>query len=160
MSLQKFCARPVITITPEQNIADACQLLQDKNVGCVVVVEGGKLCGVLTDRDIALKVVGAHKDPYQTTVREIMTPHPVRISVDQSLHELTALMHRHHVRRVPIVDGENKVQGIVTLDDLLVLLGEEMSDISKSLTAALFRAPAAATPEEAAPPFEWLMSYL
>ena len=141
MSLQKFCERPVVTIAPEQTIIEACQLLREMNLGCLVVEEEGKLCGILTDRDIALKVTEARKDPEQTKVQEVMTPNPARISVDKSLHELTALMHSHHVRRVPIVDGGDKVMGLVTLDDLLVLLSEEISDLSQSVSAAIFRKP-------------------
>lgn len=111
MSLQQFCERPVVTIALQQTIIEACQLLRAMNLGCLAVEAEGKLCGILTDRDIALKVTEARKDPEQTTVQEVMTPNPVRISVDQSLQELTALMHSRQVRRVPIVDGGNKVIG-------------------------------------------------
>jgi CBS domain-containing protein len=160
MSLQQFCDRPVVTITPDQPIAEACRLLREKNVGCLMAVENEKLRGILTDRDIALKVTGEEKDPQQTKVREVMTPHPARIAVTKSLHDLTALMHAQHVRRVPIVDGGEKVLGIVTLDDLLVLLGEEMADLGKGIAGALFRRPEPAGAEESLFPLEWLMSYL
>ena len=105
MSLQKFCERPVVTISPEMTIVEACHMMWEKNVGCVVAVEAGKLCGILTDRDAALKVVREQKDPQQTMVRNIMTANPACIRVDKTLHELTTLMRQHHVRRVPIVDG-------------------------------------------------------
>jgi CBS domain-containing protein len=160
MSLQKFCERPVVTIAPEQTIIEACQLLREMNLGCLMVEEEGKLCGIITDRDIALKVTEARKDPEQTKVPEVMTPNPARISVDKSLHELTALMHSRHVRRVPVVDGEDKVMGMVTLDDLLVLLSKEMSDMSQSVSAAIFRKPTEAAPGETTPFLEWLLSYL
>jgi CBS domain-containing protein len=156
MSLQQFCERPLITVSPAQTISEACQLLQDKNIGCLVAVENGTLCGILTDRDIALKVTGAGKDPRQTTVREVMTANPARIPVNKNLSDLTELMHAFHVRRVPIVDGGNKPLGLVTLDDLLVLLGKEMSDVGDSVSATLFRKPARSE-EEA--PMEWIISY-
>lgn len=159
MSLQKFCERPVVTVAPGQSVEAACQLLQEKNVGCLLVTEGDKLSGILTDRDIALKVVGGKKDPQKTTVSDVMTPNPSRIAVTKSLHDLTSLMHTHRVRRVPIVDNDNKVKGMVTLDDLVMLLGQEMADIGQGVSGALFRQPSAS--EESAPlPFEWLMSYL
>jgi CBS domain-containing protein len=159
MSLQKFCERPVVTVAPGQSIEEACRLLRDKNVGCLVVTEGDKLRGILTDRDIALKVTGEKKDPQNTKVNDVMTPNPSRISVNKSLHDLTSLMHTHRVRRVPIVDSDNKVKGMVTLDDLVMLLGQEMADIGQGVSGALFRQPSA--PEESSPlPFEWLMSYL
>lgn len=160
MSLQQFCQRPVVTISPEQNIVEACQLMRTKNVGCLVAAEGRKLCGILTDRDIALQVTGEKRDPQQTKVRDVMTPHPVRITVDKSLQDLTTLMHTHHVRRVPIVDEADTVMGIVTLDDLLILLGQELADLSQGISAALFRRPQPAGEEESAMPLQWLMSYL
>lgn len=160
MSLQKFCERPVVTISPEQTINDACQLLREKNVGCLVAIEKEKLCGILTDRDIALKVIGEKKDPQRTKVRDIMTANPTRIAVNKTLHDLTMLMHSYHVRRVPIVDGGDKILGMVTLDDLLILLGQEMADIGQGVSGALFRKPEPAGQEEAPLPLEWLMSYL
>jgi CBS domain-containing protein len=141
MSLQKFCERPVVTVSLEQNIVEACQLMREKNVGCLVAVEGEKLRGILTDRDIALKVTAEKKDPQQTKVRDIMTANPTRIVVSKTLHDLTALMHTHHVRRVPIMDGADKVLGMVTLDDLLILLGQELADIGQGVSGALFRQP-------------------
>jgi CBS domain-containing protein len=63
------------------------------------------MAGVLTDRDIALKVIGKKKDPQQTAVRDIMTANPIRIAMSKSLHDLAALIHSHHVQRIPTVDG-------------------------------------------------------
>lgn len=160
MSLHKFCERPVVTIAPDQSIATACQLLREKNVGCLLAVENGKLCGILTDRDIALKVSGEKKDPQQTTVRDIMTANPARITVNKTLHDLTSLMHAQHVRRVPIVESGDKVVGMVTLDDLLILLGQEMADIGQGVSGALFRQPSPSGGDEPPLPMEWLMSYL
>ncbi len=160
MSLQQFCQRPVVTISPAQNIVDACRLLRDNNVGCLVVVEDGRLCGIVTDRDIALKVTGEQRDPQRTMVRDVMTANPTRIAVNKSLHDLTLLMHSRHVRRVPIVDGGDRVVGMVTLDDLLILLGQELADIGQGVAGALFRQPEPAGEEEAPMPLQWLMSYL
>lgn len=160
MSLQNFCERPVVTVSPEQNIIAACQLLREKNVGCLVVVEDGHLCGILTDRDVTLKVTGEKKDPQLTTVREVMTGNPLHIAVNKTLHDLTLLMHMHHVRRVPIVEGGGKVVGMVTLDDLIMLLGQEMADIGQGVSGALFYKPSSSG-EEASPfPLEWITSYL
>jgi|SRR3989338_994929 len=133
MSLHKFCQRLVVTVTQERSIMEACRLLEENNVGCMVVEDNGRICGILTDRDIALKVTGKGKDPEQTKVHEIMTADPVCISVDKSLHDLTSLMHSHHVRRVPIVDGFDEVIGIVTLDDLIAVISDEMFEIGRTV---------------------------
>lgn len=137
MSLQEFCRRRVVTVSPKSNIVDACQLMARNNIGCMVAEEDGRLCGILTDRDIALKVAGEAKDPRQTKIDEVMTAKPVCISVDKNLHDLTSLMHTRHVRRVPIVDGSNKVLGIVTLDDLIAMLSDEMFEIGKTISEPL-----------------------
>jgi CBS domain-containing protein len=133
MSLQTYCRKPVVRISPETNITEACQLLEQNNIGCLVAEREGKLCGIVTDRDIALRVTGARRDPDKTKVKEIMTPDPIRISVDKDVHHLTALMHAYHVRRVPIVNGFDTTVGIVTLDDLIAQLGDEMSEIGKAI---------------------------
>ena len=160
MSLQKFCERPIITISPEQSVVDACRLLREKNVGCLIAVENGKLSGILTDRDVALKVTGEKKDPQQIKVRDIMTADPMRIAVSKTLHDLTSLMYAHHIRRVPIVEGGDKVIGLVTLDDLVMLLGQEMADIGQGVSGALFYKPSPAGDEPPPLPLEWLMTYL
>lgn len=134
MSLQPFCHKPVIKITPETSITEACHLMEQNNVGSLIAEQNGKLCGIVTDRDIALRVAGAKRDPDKTTVKDIMTPDPIRISVDKDLHHLTALMHTYHVRRVPIVNGFDTTLGIVTLDDLIAQLGDQMADIGKAIS--------------------------
>lgn len=134
MSLQPYCHKPVIKISPETSIIEACTLMEQNNVGSLVVEKNGKLCGIVTDRDIALRVVGVKRDPDQTTVQDIMTPDPIRISVDKDLHHLTAMMHAYHVRRVPIVNGFDTTLGIVTLDDLIAQLGDQMADIGKAIS--------------------------
>jgi CBS domain-containing protein len=134
MSLQNYCRKPVIKISPETNITEACQLMEQNNIGCLVVERAGKLSGIVTDRDIALRVTGAKRDPDQTKVKDIMTPDPIRISVDKELHHLTAMMHAYHVRRVPIVNGFDTTLGIVTLDDLIAQLGDDMSEIGKAIS--------------------------
>jgi CBS domain-containing protein len=138
MSLREFCKRPVFTVSPGDTILKACQLLEQHNIGCLVAEEKGKICGILTDRDIALKVVGGKKDSLDTSVAEVMSRCPIRISVDRSVHELTTLMRTHHIRRVPIVDGDQKVVGIVTLDDLISLLGNEMWDVGRTVSETYF----------------------
>jgi len=133
MSLQEFCRKPVIKISSDANITEACRLMENNNVGCLLTETNGRLCGILTDRDIALRVAGPARDPWKTTVAEIMTHDPIRISVDKDVHHLTSLMHAYHVRRVPIVNGFDATVGIVTVDDLIAILGDEMSDIGKAI---------------------------
>ncbi len=139
MSLEMFCRRSLVTISPRSTVYDACQLLREKKIGCLIAQENGKLDGILTDRDIALKVAGEGKDPRQIKVGEIMTPNPARISVDKNLHDLTALMHALHVRRMPITDGGGKAIGIATLDDVLVMLADDMWEMGKTVAETVLQ---------------------
>ena len=134
MSLEQFCKKPVFKMSPATNIVEACRLMEQNNVGCLIVEEQGKLRGVVTDRDIAMRVAGVRRDPQETRVRDIMTPDPIRVSINSDLHHLTSLMHAYHVRRVPIVDSFDSTVGIVTLDDLIAMLGDEMFDIGKAIS--------------------------
>ena len=134
MSLQSYCRKPLIRVAPDINITEACQLMEQNNVGCLIAEREGRLCGIVTDRDIALRVAGAKRDPDKTKVKDIMTPDPIRISVDKDLRQLTAMMHAYHVRRVPIVNGFDTTLGIVTLDDLIAQLGDEMAEIGKAIS--------------------------
>ena len=142
MSLVHFCQKPLVKVSPNCVITEACRLMEHNNVGCLVAEQDGKLRGIVTDRDIALKVAGAQRDPRATRVEDIMTRDPVRISVNSDLHHLTALMHAYHVRRVPIVDGADTPLGIVTMDDLIALLSEEMSEIGKTISEEFSRGSA------------------
>lgn len=134
MSLENFCRKPVVRIAPEKSVAEACRAMEENNIGSLIVENDRKLCGIITDRDIALKVAGAMRDPQKTTVREIMTTDPIRISVDKDLRHLTSLMHAFHVRRVPIVNGHDTIVGIITLDDIIALIANEMSEIGKAIS--------------------------
>jgi CBS domain-containing protein len=137
MSLHEFCRWRVVTISPRSTIVDACYLMARNNIGCMVVQEDGRLCGILTDRDIALKVAGEAKDVRQTKVGEVMTSNPVCISVDKNLHDLTSLMHAHRIRRVPIINGVDTVLGIVTMDDLIAMLSNEIFEIGKAVSETI-----------------------
>jgi CBS domain-containing protein len=134
MSLENFCRKPVVKISPEKNVAEACRAMEENNIGCLIAEDNGKLCGIITDRDIALKVAGALRDPQKTKVKDIMTSDPIRISVDKDLRHLTSLMHAFHVRRVPIVNGHDTIVGIITLDDIIALIANEMSEIGKAIS--------------------------
>jgi CBS domain-containing protein len=108
--------------------------MEQNNIGCLIAEREGKLCGIVTDRDIALRVTGAKRDPDNTKVKDIMTPDPIRVSVEKDLHHLVALMHAYHVRRVPIVNGFDSTLGVVTFDDLIAQLSSDMSELGKAIS--------------------------
>jgi CBS domain-containing protein len=102
------------------------------HVGAVVVVEGGRPVGILTDRDLALRLLAAGREA-QTPVREVMSGDPVTARVDEQLDAVAVRMRHHGVRRLPIVDDDGALVGLVSLDDLYVLFAGELSATAQAV---------------------------
>jgi CBS domain-containing protein len=106
------------TIEPDKPVADAAKLMRDEDVGLAPVVEGDRLVGTLTDRDIAIRVVAEGKDPASTSVREVASTDVVTVSPEQDLDEALSLMAQHQVRRVPVVEQDGRLVGVVAQADV------------------------------------------
>ena len=116
-------------------VAEAAKVMARENVGSVPVVEGGRLVGVVTDRDLVVRLLAEGRDPQSTTVGEIASSEPVTLSPDDDLDQALQLLARHQVRRLPVVEGERLV-GIVAQADIArhadeVQTGEVVEEISK-----------------------------
>src|SRR5438128_1666897 len=96
----------VCAVDATQSVFHAARMLRDENVGFAPIVEGGKLIGTLTDRDIAIRVVAEGKDPQTTLARDVMSTHLVTVDPDQDLDEALQLMERNQVRRLPVVEED------------------------------------------------------
>ena len=126
----------VQTISPDATIEEAAQEMRDGDFGLVPVAEDEALLGVITDRDIAIRAVAEGKDP-STLVREIMSEEVVWASEDDSVEDAARIMSDHQIRRLPVVDAEQHLVGIVSLGDFAVdsadiePVVEALSDISR-----------------------------
>jgi len=106
--------------------------MQEHNVGTVVIVEDRRPVGIVTDRDLAL-ALGAQGVSVQAQVQKVMTPHVLAIPEDTGIYTATKFMREREVRRLPIVDREDRLVGIVTLDDLLRFLGRELYNLAEGI---------------------------
>ena len=104
--------------------------MQSKHIGCLVVIDESRPIGILTDRDIALKVVASEKKPVETAVKKIMTANPTMVNVNYDLLDAVRLMHNRGVRRLPIVDEHRHLLGIITMDDLLTVFSTEVANLA------------------------------
>jgi CBS domain-containing protein len=105
------------TCAPDANVAHVAAIMRDRDVGNVLVVEDGKLCGIVTDRDLALQALTGKDDPLQTPISKFMSTKVVTGETVWSLERVAKVMARHQVRRVPIVQ-DGQLVGIVSLGDV------------------------------------------
>lgn len=126
----EICTRTVTIAFRTTSVDGAARLMRDNHVGCLVVVDevGGRriVVGVLTDRDIVTAVVAPGLDAAALTVDDVMTTDLVTAREDDSLIDLMRSMRRKGVRRIPVVGGQDELIGVVTLDDVLGVLSEEL----------------------------------
>ncbi|HZR94981.1 MAG TPA: CBS domain-containing protein [Gaiellaceae bacterium] len=124
------------SLASSASVMEAARLMRDEDVGIVPVVEGEKLVGTVTDRDIAVRVVAEGKSAESTTVGEVASRELVTIDPQQDLDEALRLMARHQVRRLPVVEEDGKLVGIVAQKDVALhatdeQTGDVVEDISK-----------------------------
>jgi CBS domain-containing protein len=139
----QICTKPVVTVSPTTTVREAADLMRRKQVGAVIVANAGAPKGILTDRDIAIRVVAEERDPVKTRVSEVMHQNPAVLSEDQGIFDAAKMFSAKAVRRLPVVDKQGQVVGIVALDDLLMLLGNEMGHVATALSKELGRPMAA-----------------
>jgi CBS domain-containing protein len=105
-------------IDSDKSVAYASKMMRDEDVGFAPIVEGDRLVGALTDRDIAVKVVAEGRDPEQTSVREIASTNLVTVNSQEDLDEALHLMARHQVRRLPVVEEDGRLVGVLAQGDV------------------------------------------
>jgi CBS domain-containing protein len=127
MSLERFCRKQVVTISPHQTVQSAAVQMRDHHVGAIVVLEKDRAVGILTDRDVALRTVAEGRDPRTTPVGEVMSRSLTVLRSGEKIDDAITSIRTAGVRRVPIVDEGGKPIGMVTLDDLVVLMAGELS---------------------------------
>jgi CBS domain-containing protein len=136
MNLGELFSSQVVTAAPDESIAAVLDKMDVHDIGAVVVVEGRKVVGIVTDRDIAL-TVGRGNVQADAPVCRVMTKDVLTIWEDQGVFNATQYLMGHKVRRLPIINHDDELVGMVTLDDLVALLGQEMANLGKALAPSL-----------------------
>jgi CBS domain-containing protein len=117
-SIREIMTSNPSTIEPDNSIVDAARIMKQEDAGVVPVTENGRLTGMVTDRDIAIRVVAEGKDPQSTTVREVASTDLVTVDPQQDLDEALRLMAQHQVRRLPVVEEDGRLVGVVAQADV------------------------------------------
>lgn len=124
----------VVTADPDETGEEIAEKLDSEGVGAVVVTESESPVGIVTDRDIALQVTES-EDVESVAAEELMTEDPVTIREDEEGIEIARTVGEHNVRRVPVVDDEGDLTGIVTVDDVVATVGEQLDEIADTIEA-------------------------
>ena len=136
MKIRDIMTREPEVIRPDASIQDAAQIMKRLNVGSLPVCNGRKVLGMITDRDITTRAMAERRDSNSTPVKEIMSAEVYYCYDDQDIREAAEVMSQYQIRRLPIVDRDKNLVGIVSLGDLSVdagsdkLSGGTLEDIS------------------------------
>lgn len=128
MQIDAFVKIEVVTASPDETVADAARRMASAGIGAVVVVKGGRLAGVLSERDVLTRVVGEGRDPSSTPVGEVATRDVATVGPKASLRECAEALRKHKVRHLPVVDGEQPV-GMVSARDFFEAIAGELEDL-------------------------------
>lgn len=137
MSVGRICVRTVVVADPKETARDAAIRMTREDVGTLVVVDDTKRpIGIVTDRDLVARCVADALNPATTPLTMVMSAPAALARESTEIEEALSLMARIHVRRLPVVDGEDRLVGILSLDDILDLLAEESATIGRLLARA------------------------
>lgn len=136
MNAGSVCKQGVVTVTPTDDLIAAAHLMREKHVGYLVVSDtslGGRVVGVLTDRDIVVAVLAQEVDVRALKVGDVMTRDPLVIEDGQSIEVVLRHMREAGVRRVPVVDHSGALTGVLSIDDVLERIAEQLINIAGSI---------------------------
>lgn len=139
MTVGKVCTRIVVTAHPEETVPAVAKCMAQYDVGMLVIVEANRPVGVITDRDLILRIMAKELRPEDFTARAVMTPNPICVSEHTALEDAIALMRGYHIRRLVVVNDRKELVGVLSLDDLLLVLGEEQQALAGLMRTARSR---------------------
>ncbi len=133
MAVADYCTSRVETAVASETLRTLAERMDRHGVGCIVVIEEERVRGVVTDRDVAMAVLAAGRNADATPAAALLSREPIVVHGDRPLRVAAGLMRRHALRRLPVVDRDDRLVGIVSRDELLQLLGRELSGMAGTL---------------------------
>ena len=135
MPIADVARTDVMTAHRDQSAGNLATVMKEQNVGSVLIESDNEPVGIVTDRDLVVDVLEPRADPSEVTAADIMSDTVATVYETQGIFEVTAMMLGHSVRRLPVVAESGEITGIVTLDDLMLLLADEMSNLAGVIEA-------------------------
>jgi CBS domain-containing protein len=134
MKVEDVMIEGVITIDSDASVMKAVKMMNENEIGCLIVTRRGKAVGIVTERDLLARVIAKSKNPKKTRVREIMTKPLISGQPEMDLEEATKLMFKMKIKKLPVVESEGKLAGLITLTDV-ARFQPQMIRILKKLSA-------------------------
>lgn len=128
--LRNLINSDLVTVTRDTSVPEIARLMEEKNVGSVLVMENDKPVGIVTDRDLAIRCIAKGHNAKDCDATEVMTASFHCMSVDDGLYECIQKMRDERVRRMPVVDSDGRAIGILSFGDIVAILGKELADLS------------------------------
>lgn len=133
--LKDILNRNVITIAPTAAISEAAYLMMREEIGSLVVVDDERFpIGIITDRDMVISVIAEGKNPEEVVVEEVMTKNLVYVDEDTDIMDILSTLSEYSIRRMPVTK-DGKLTGIVSVDDLIVVIATELVDLAMALSS-------------------------
>jgi CBS domain-containing protein len=136
MTLSELCQRDILTLSAEATVQKAAELMRTQHVGALALTDPEdpvRVVGVVTDRDLVVNLLAQGRAPDELAVGAYSSVHLVRVPGSASVHEAIQAMHHHGVRRVFVTEPDNRLMGLLSLDDLLATLADDLSGLSEAL---------------------------
>lgn len=149
MPLQLYRRPRVVVLNPDSPVLDAARAIEQNQIGAVVVQDKGRVVGIMTDRDLAVRALGRGLDAQATRLSEIMTKSPVTLTPTDRREDAIRLMQERNIRRIPLVEN-GRVVGMVTLDDLLLDEAAPIEELAAIVQAQIGEGGPAETPRSPA----------
>jgi CBS domain-containing protein len=127
MKLFDLMSRDVEVVRPNATVNEAARKMRERDVGALPVCDGRRLVGMITDRDIVVRALAQGKDPSRTRVRDVHTERVLYAFEDDDVHQVAEVMQAEQIRRMPVVDRDRRLVGIVALADLATVAGDVVS---------------------------------
>lgn len=127
MNVREIMSHVVREVAPGESLQQVARLMRDYDIGCVPVCERGHLVGILTDRDLVTRALAQTSRTMELTAGEVMTARPICCRIDDTIKQAAAIMEQHRVRRLPVLDFEGRLAGIVTVGDISTQTGADIS---------------------------------
>lgn len=136
MTLSELCQRDILTLSAEASVQKAADLMRTQHVGALALTDPEdpvRVVGVVTDRDLVVNLLAQGRSPEEQTVGAYSSVHLVRVPGQSTVHEAIKAMHHHGVRRVFVTEDDGRLMGLLSIDDLLATLADDLNGLSEAL---------------------------